>query len=335
MITPNNSAVTKVLVNFLTDKEIDATRGEAVEQKDRLLEKIHQVRRELQESVEAQRLNAELHAAKKRYQRTQRALKKYQPPEDPERQRLLQELREAQERMVVAEEVYCDFPLHKILQDTRRELKRLEDIFTAHPDNITLNLLKERDEIHGITRARIAAILNAIASGQSVPEEMFTEEPSLYKEIKDYLAHYGIQDRISYEVKIFGYDEGTHWYRHCGVRGIFPKNLALLLLRRNRQHLTATDLLEAGDMLYGQLDKSAVVAELRMLLSSHGIHNGNELRAADYRRTILPILDASRYRSINMVYKILGRGGEHMHRLKFEERKMFLAQWIYGESGYN
>lgn len=53
------------------------------------------------------------------------------------------------------------------------------------------------DNVHGITRERLAKIFEFVECG-SVPADLMTEKPSMYKEIQRYFRRHGMDDKASF-----------------------------------------------------------------------------------------------------------------------------------------
>ncbi len=149
-------------------------------------------------------------------------------------------------------------------------------------------IAKRLDEVRGLTRDRVAAVLSFIKAQVPIPEELLTQEPAINDLVKEYLQAYGITDRISFHAKMFGYSEdGTvcGFYKSWGIGGLFPKNLMQMVLGRKWAHTNPTrlEVSEIGDKLYGPLDTGELAERLRELFAQHDIHSRDDLIGTPYR----------------------------------------------------
>ena len=157
--------------------------------------------------------------------------------------------------------------------------------------------VSEVDYVGDLTRDHCAELLDTIAQG-----DVIEIDPALMQMIQDYLANnFGIRDRLSYHSRVlgwhFGYDEkkrakkglppvGRNLYINQGrerLHAVMPFELLKLVLGhdvKSTQHTpNLEEFLEAGDVLYGELDKAAVAEKLRYLFRSKGVENMEQLEA--------------------------------------------------------
>lgn len=278
-IAPNDRQVSNVLVNFVTDSEVD-------------MERAGQLR--------------ELTAKEIRLEDSCRGIK-------------------LTPRSSLNEQ---DNSLYIVLNRTREVIQTLTNFLTYKKREH----VAECDAIHGITRRRVAKILNELEAGTPVAEKEIEAPPSILDEVKAYLAGWGITDRLSYEVKLFtpvGRSGEGRWYGNCGVGGIFPWNLLQLVLRKKVRpnNPIRKDLVTAGDVLYGRLNRHYCMEVLRQAFIAKGITSSAILLAADYRRTIEPIIADSPFKLILMVGRILKKPG-----CSYLRPKELLAGILFGET---
>lgn len=223
---------------------------------------------------------------------------------DKELERLEKQVQKARESRADAKRALDKFPDYIQLRAVRR---RIQIILSGFP-KMAREIAKDREEIHGITRARIAAIVGKLDQGIPVEEAELITEPSIYDEIRNYLARQGITDRLSFESVIFGYrEEGdtANWYNHCGIRGLFPKNLVEVALgRKLKKHLAEADLTAAGDKLFGALNKESIAHEVLGLLSRRGIKSRADVLKLQ-RNVIAEIAAESSTGSATILFRIL------------------------------
>jgi hypothetical protein len=171
------------------------------------------------------------------------------------------------------------FPVYAELIEARKKIRRILSNLSKRPEVVAQNC----QDIHGIPRERISAIVGKLDQGAPIEEAELTAEPSIYGEIRNYLERQGITDRISFERALFSYDNPgpsrvANWYRNCGVRGLFPKNLVEIAIgRKLEKPLTEADLVEAGNKLFGDFDKEKITAELKKVLADEGINSRAEV----------------------------------------------------------
>jgi hypothetical protein len=176
-----------------------------------------------------------------------------------------------------------------------RELRRrmffaLEGAVTEHS--------KGAEEIHGITRERIAAILAQIDAGEVVDREDIEAEPSILAEIRKYFERWEVTDRISFgrviigeEMSFPGHSVPANYLQRNGVRGLCPRNLMGIALGRKIEAPNLDDVLDLSDILYGKLDKLELIAQVKGCL--------REQREIDSRRKALRLTNTN-FREVAM-----------------------------------
>lgn len=171
-----------------------------------------------------------------------------------------------------------DSLFYALVDDVPRLERYQLDFLSSYIADVTMEL----DEVHGVTRERVGRILDVIGSGELVSEEDLAEAPSLYDEARNYLQRHGVVDRFTFEKVMFGFDRSAgsaNWYVDGGVRGLFPRILVEIVLgRKVGKNVVEADVVQAGDKLYGVLDKTPFESELRGILADHGVMSAEMVR---------------------------------------------------------
>lgn len=134
--------------------------------------------------------------------------------------------------------------------------------------------VKELQDVHGITRARLAQIFRDIESQRDIPVAELDAVPSILQEVRNNLRPFGITERVSYQDMVFGYHEfgrdrrGKPIVLHLDE--ILPHSLQRMVLGREMKYSTRETLAQSGDRLYGPLNREALRRELRNFLAQHG-----------------------------------------------------------------
>jgi len=305
---PNSKKVDNVLINLPTEEEVDS---EKAHEKSRLQGESGRLETEIEMNPEIKRLRETVRDATKRRRETGGHLS---------------------EQEVQASLAIDDHPLVK----TRRNHKREIGIITRELIEGNKRYVAERAEIHGITRTRVARILDSLETDGSIPIGEIISPPSILEEVKAYLSRHGITDRLTYHVGLFDHEEGAgvaRWYNNCKIRGLFPWNLLQLVRgKKNRQsgNPLRKELLEAGDILYGPLNREHCTQKLREAFAAAGISSREQLLAADYRQQILPVVEASPFRSMHIVMEVFGDSEPPIINLTYPKRKELLAKILFG-----
>jgi len=307
-MNPNSKQVDNVLINLPTEEEVDIERAH---EKSRLQGESARLETEIE-------LNPEI----KQQRETSRDATK-------RRRETGGHLSEQEVQMMLAID---DHPLVKTKRNHRMEI----GIITRELTEANKRYVAERAEIHGITRARVARILDSLETNGSIPIGEIISPPSILEEVKGYLSRYGITDRLTYHVVLFDHEDGAgvaNWYNNCQIRGLFPWNLQQLVRgKKNRQegNPLRKELLEAGDILYGPLNLEHCAQKLREAFIKGGISSAEQLQAADYRQQILPIIAASPLKSMHIVMEVFGDSEPPIINLTYPKRKELLAKILFG-----
>ena len=199
-----------------------------------------------------------------------------------------------------------------------REALSIFDVTGIMPEWAGIVIAKNREEVMGITRERISDVLVRINKGETVERGDLAANPSVYEGVKSFLKRtIGISDRLSYEIAIYGGGD------------FFPHHLMEIALGRKLiKPVTETEISEAGDELYGELDPEPVIQQVGQLFFSQKINSGKKIIALTDDR-LKNLLKKTRAHSIEFLVRILNKTYNGVTQANIKE---FLADCLYPDS---